>query len=128
MLLTATGLARRYGIREVLTDATLSLQQSERVGVVGNNGAGKSTLARILGGSEQPDAGELAWRSGARVAYLSQAPDLPIGATATQAVLEGLSAWRDAMSAYERCGTAIEASAHDPQALDALLYNQARLS
>ena len=127
MLLTATGIQRRYGVREVLTDATLSLHQGERVGMVGNNGAGKSTLARILGGHEQADGGEIAWRGGARVAYLSQAPDLTAGTTALDTVLEGIGDWRAAMSAYEACGEALQAN--DPNAdMDALLAEQASLA
>lgn len=127
MLLTATGIQRRYGVRDVLTDATLSLRQGERVGMVGNNGAGKSTLARILGGHEQADSGEIAWRGGARVAYLSQAPDLTPGTTALDTVLEGIGDWRAAMSAYEVCGTALQSTdANDD--MEALLTEQASLA
>ena len=129
MLLTATGIKRRYGVREVLKDATLSLHQGERVGMVGNNGAGKSTLARILGGVEQADDGDLAWRGGVRVEYLSQAPDLTPGTSALDAVLEGLTDWRASMEAYERCGRALEASdGADPGSIDALLHEQANLA
>lgn len=127
MLLSAIGIQRRYGVREVLTDATLSIHQGERVGMVGNNGAGKSTLARILGGREQADSGEIAWRGGARVAYLSQAPDLQPGTTALETVLEGIGDWRAAMSAYDACGAALQAN--EPNAdMDALLAEQSALA
>ena len=42
---------------KVLTDATLQIDEGQRVGLVGNNGAGKSTLLRLILGEEKPDTG-----------------------------------------------------------------------
>ena len=47
----------RSGIHHVLNGIDLTIEQGEKVGILGRNGAGKSTLIRILGGAESPTAG-----------------------------------------------------------------------
>lgn len=55
--LTAAGLAKRFGTREILRGVDLAITGGECVGIVGDNGSGKSTLLRILAGVLTPDAG-----------------------------------------------------------------------
>jgi len=56
-LLTARGVARRFGTRVALEPTDVSLAGGEVVALVGPNGAGKSTLLAILAGSLEPTAG-----------------------------------------------------------------------
>ena len=56
-LLTARGVARRFGSRVALEPTDVSLAAGEVVALVGPNGAGKSTLLSILAGSLDPTAG-----------------------------------------------------------------------
>ena len=51
------GVSHSYGDRRVLTDVSLVVDATERVGLIGENGAGKSTLLRLLARVEEPDAG-----------------------------------------------------------------------
>lgn len=46
------------GLR-ALRDINLSIQQGDRVGLIGRNGSGKSTLLRVMAGIYAPDAGEI---------------------------------------------------------------------
>ncbi len=64
----------------MLTDATLQIDEGQRVGLVGNNGAGKSTLLRLLLGEEKPDTGEIVRRTD-KIGYLQQFTELPDDAT-----------------------------------------------
>ena len=53
------GASKAYGAVQALRDASISLHPGEVRALVGENGAGKSTLVRLLGGVQQPDAGEV---------------------------------------------------------------------
>ena len=61
-LLSAQELTKAFGGDPVLDRVSLSIDEGERVGLVGANGSGKSTLARILAGLEAPDTGTVARR------------------------------------------------------------------
>jgi ABC transport system ATP-binding/permease protein len=116
-------LRRSYGTREVLRNASLSIAEHERVGLVGRNGSGKSTIARILVGAEPPDDGRVTMQSGLRVGWLEQEPRFAEGTTAIEAVLDGLGPWRDAIRRHGELSAKLEAHAGD---LASLLGAQAR--
>jgi ATP-binding cassette subfamily F protein uup len=60
-------------------DLSLTVASGDRVAIVGVNGSGKSTLMRILAGQQRPDAGDVRFGRGVRVALLDQDPQLPAG-------------------------------------------------
>ena len=75
-ILAATNLVLRYNERTILDDATLGLDESDRIGLVGRNGCGKTTFLRILAGLQAPDSGEVTvaghvLREGMRMRHLS---------------------------------------------------------
>jgi len=72
VLLQVRDVAKRYGSRTVLEEATAAFGEGMRVGVLGRNGAGKSTLCRILAGEEEPDAGEVTRARDLRLGVLEQ--------------------------------------------------------
>jgi capsular polysaccharide transport system ATP-binding protein len=47
----------RDGFREVLKEINLTVNKSEKIGILGRNGAGKSTLIRLISGAELPSSG-----------------------------------------------------------------------
>src|SRR5436190_1644891 len=65
-------LARIHGGRTIFSSLSWTIQDGEKIGLVGPNGIGKSTLLRTLAGLEPADAGALTLRRGTRVAYLPQ--------------------------------------------------------
>jgi ATP-binding cassette subfamily F protein uup len=80
-LLHASGLGLAFGSRTVFEGLTFTIEEGERVGLVGVNGSGKSSLMRILARAAEPDRGEIQLRRGASVTYLPQEPTFPEGAT-----------------------------------------------
>jgi ATP-binding cassette subfamily F protein uup len=71
-ILNATDLVVRYNERVILDAATLTLEEGQRIGLVGRNGCGKTTFLRILAGLQTPDSGELTRRRELVVSYLAQ--------------------------------------------------------
>jgi len=61
-----------FGGPELIDGVTLNIEAGERVCLVGRNGAGKSTLVKIIGGEILPDAGEVIYSQGLRIASLPQ--------------------------------------------------------
>ena len=85
-LLGVENLRLTVGSRLLLEDVTLGLEDGTRVGVLGPNGAGKSTFLAALAGHREPDGGRVTRTGGVSVAVLSQADDLPLGATVRIAI------------------------------------------
>ncbi len=106
-ILVATALKKSFGPLHVLDGVHLSIEQGERVGLVGINGSGKSTLARILAGVDVADSGSLASPRDTKVAYLPQNVLLPDSLSVRQIVLQGLGAWDEACRRHESLSDAL---------------------
>ena len=124
-VLAALDVSKAYGDRQLLANVSLTLEDGERIGVVGRNGAGKSTLSKILAGVETPDTGSVATRRGARVAYLEQDPYLDPELTVRQSVEEGLALWAVARKRHDEITEQLSASDANH---DALLKEQQEAS
>lgn len=57
--ISLTGIAKKYGAREVLSNFDMQIERGSFVAIVGRSGCGKSTLLRLLAGLEQADGGSL---------------------------------------------------------------------
>ena len=65
--------------RSLLDNLDLTVSTGDRIGVVGINGVGKTTLLKIIGGTLQPDSGDIRRGRGIHVGFLEQIPSLPVG-------------------------------------------------
>ena len=75
-IFTLQSVKKDFGIKEILKDASFSLDPTDKVGLIGTNGSGKSTLLKMIAGLEPIDDGQILVNSGARIVYLPQQPDL----------------------------------------------------
>jgi ATPase subunit of ABC transporter with duplicated ATPase domains len=91
--------SKAYAAGPLLTDVSIGLGDTDRVGVVGLNGAGKTTLLRLLMRAEEPDSGRVSHRRDLRVLALPQSLELAGGATVRDVVLG--HAWLPAAFAAE---------------------------
>ncbi len=102
-LINAEQISMAYDERPLLQNADFSLNEGEKVGVIGINGTGKSTLLKIIGGLEEPDAGTVTKANNLVIRYLPQHPSFAPGETVLSAVL------RDITDETERYGAEAEA-------------------
>ncbi len=103
-LVGAQDLFRSYNDRKVLSGVSVTIEPGERVGLVGVNGCGKTTLARILAGSEEPDAGDVSRARGLTLGYLGQEPEMDPGASALDVALGGCDLRHEAEAMLDRLG------------------------
>ena len=80
-LLTIKNLTKEYTDRKLFDGIDFSLEEGEKVGVIGINGTGKSTLLKIIAGIEEGDAGEYTKGSNVVINYLPQNPEFEKGQT-----------------------------------------------
>ena len=88
-LLTAEQLTKAYGERKIFDEADFSIQEGEKIGIIGVNGTGKSTLLKILAGQEECDDGQITMGNNLKIAYLPQTPVFEQGDTVLEAALKG---------------------------------------
>jgi ATP-binding cassette subfamily F protein uup len=86
-ILNAQGLSKRFGAVALFEGIGFPVSEGDRIGLIGPNGAGKSTLLAVLAGEQEPDAGDVATRKRARIAYVRQESEFRAGMT-VRAVLE----------------------------------------
>src|SRR6202789_326780 len=93
-----------FGTTDLLDGAELSLNEGERLALVGRNGSGKSTMLKIAAGLTEADNGTRFAQPGATIRYLPQEPSLEGFATTRDYVEAGLAPGDDPDRAYYLLG------------------------
>ncbi len=87
-LVTIEHLTKSYTERLLFDDTAFSINEGEKVGLIGINGTGKSTLLKIVAGLEEPDEGSVVRGRSLYVRYLPQIPEFKPGATVLESIVE----------------------------------------
>ncbi|HEX4455616.1 MAG TPA: ABC-F family ATP-binding cassette domain-containing protein [Kofleriaceae bacterium] len=77
-IVTVQDVHKHFGNRRVLSGVSFAVHERDRIGLIGANGAGKSTLLEMIVGAGEPDEGEITWKTGLRLEYVAQEPELAI--------------------------------------------------
>lgn len=88
-LLTMENITKSYTDRILLDDVGFSINENEKIGVIGVNGMGKSTLLKVVAGIEEADAGKISMGNQVKICYLPQTPVFTPGTTILQAAVGG---------------------------------------
>ncbi|MBE5812094.1 MAG: ABC-F family ATP-binding cassette domain-containing protein [Clostridiales bacterium] len=72
MLVDLNNISKNYGEEVILENCNLSINDRDRIGLIGVNGAGKSTLLNIISGNLNYDDGKLFIKKGLEIGYLKQ--------------------------------------------------------
>lgn len=87
-ILTLDNISKSYGDRHLFQNGFFSLNEGEKVGILGINGTGKSTLLKIMAGLEEPDEGTVTKANHVIIRYLPQHPTFAKGETVLESVMK----------------------------------------
>ena len=128
MLLAATELTKSFGDKLILDNVSFSIEEGERIGLIGVNGAGKSTLLNLLTGKYEADSGEIARGSTLSLGYLEQNSGLESGNTILDEMLSVFAPLLKAEEELRRLEGEMSSLSHDDPRHEALAADYARLT
>ena len=99
-LITLQSAQLAFGDVPLLDRTSLSIETSERIGLIGRNGTGKSSLLKILAGKEQLDDGVIQFQQNLNLAYVAQEPVLDANVSVFESVSEGLAGLKAVLDQY----------------------------
>ena len=114
-LITLQNIKKDFGIKEILRSGSFSIEENDKVGLIGVNGSGKSTLLKAIAGIETFDSGTVTVKSGARIVYLPQQPNLDEEKTVLDEVFNDSSEKLRLVREYESLSQKIETLPYEKQ-------------
>lgn len=123
ILLQGQNLARYFGPTVLFENIQITIQDNERIALVGRNGAGKSTLLKILAGLEPTDAGSVAKKKEVTIGYLDQHSAVDSNKTIWEEMLTVFAPVITLMKQAEQAAIRLadEATINNPKAMEAAL-------
>ena len=114
-LITLQNINKDFGIKEILRDGSFSIEEDDKVGLIGVNGSGKSTLLKAIAGIESFDSGTVTVKSGSKIVYLPQQPNLNESRTVLDEVFNDSSEKLKIVRQYEELSQKIESDISDAE-------------
>ena len=111
-LIDLIDVSKKFGPNEILNKISLSVNERERIAIIGKNGSGKSTLMKLVAGTLEPDSGRRIAQGGVKVEMLAQNPKFDDAATVKDALNLELKEIFDARDEY---AAVLEALGRDAQ-------------
>lgn len=111
-LIDLIDVSKKFGPNEILNKISLSVNERERIAIIGKNGSGKSTLMKLIAGALEPDSGRRILQGSIKVEMLAQNPKFDDAATVKDALNLELKEIFDARDEY---AAVLEALGRDPQ-------------
>ncbi len=122
-IFTLRSVKKDFGIKEILRDANFSLDEGDKVGLIGTNGSGKSTLLKMIAGMESIDSGEIWVNSGSKIVYLPQQPDLDENHTVLEQVFADSGEKMALVREYEEISDKLAHGQGDTEKLMTRMYS-----
>ena len=122
-LIDLIDVSKKFGANEILNSVSLSVNENEKIAIIGKNGSGKSTLMKIISGEVAVDNGRRIVQSLISVEMLAQNPNFNATFSVRDALNNELKEIFDAISEYEKSGVLL---ANEPENKE-ILKEQERL-
>ena len=122
-LIDLIDVSKKFGANEILNSVSLSVNENEKIAIIGKNGSGKSTLMKIISGEVAADSGRRIVQNLISVEMLAQNPNFNATFSVRDALNNELKEIFDAISDYEKSGALL---ANEPENKE-ILKEQERL-
>lgn len=122
-LIDLIDVSKKFGANEILNAVNFSVNENEKIAIIGKNGSGKSTLMKIISGEVAVDSGRRIVQNSISVEMLAQTPNFNATFSVRDALNNELKEIFDAISEYEKSGVLL---ANDPENKE-ILKEQERL-
>jgi ABC transport system ATP-binding/permease protein len=86
--LTVENISKSYGELTLFQNVSFSIHKNQKIAFVAKNGAGKTSILNILSGKDEADSGQVIFRKGLKVSFLSQDPELNNNLTVEETIFD----------------------------------------
>lgn len=126
-ILSAVNITKTFGEKVLFDDISFTVNEKQRIGLIGVNGTGKSTLLKLLAGLETADRGKLVHANHFRVEYLPQNPEFDPNSTVLEQVFHGDTPLMKTLRDYELALAELELDASNEKKQTRLFSAQSRM-
>ncbi|WP_261300952.1 ABC-F family ATP-binding cassette domain-containing protein [Paenibacillus andongensis] len=126
-ILSAVNITKTFGDKVLFDDISFTVNEKQRIGLIGVNGTGKSTLLKLLAGLETADRGKLVHANHFRVEYLPQNPEFDPNSTVLEQVFHGDTPLMKTLRDYELALAELELDSSNEKKQTRLFSAQSRM-
>ena len=101
-LVSVENVSKAFGEHVLFENISFGINEGQKIGFVAKNGSGKSSLLNIITKNDASDTGQVVYRKGIKVAFLSQEPDLNDQLTIEETIFTGDNESLKAIAQYEQ--------------------------
>jgi ATP-binding cassette subfamily F protein uup len=100
--LTVENISKSYGELTLFQDISFSIHKDQKIAFVAKNGTGKTSILNILSGDDEADSGNVTYRNGIKVSFLSQDPKFDNNLTVEETIFASDNPILNVISNYEK--------------------------
>ena len=99
--LSVENISKSYGEKVLFEGVSFGINKDQKIAFVAKNGTGKTTILNIIVGSDTPDTGQIIFRKGIKIAYLSQVDTLDENLTIEESIFNSENKTLQIIKQYE---------------------------
>lgn len=123
----AEGLTSTYGEKVLFDQVSFTINENDRIGLIGVNGSGKTSLLNVISRETSPEKGSITTPNDYSIGYLRQQPNLDLEKTIMDAIFEGDQPVFKVIREYEMVLEQFTQHPDDPKILDKYTKIQAKM-